>query len=67
MIGKNKERWEELCEQAVNEQDSTKLTELVRELTQLLEEKQQRLQRLASEVKRDVSLGRSHQGKALPS
>lgn len=60
MIGKNKERWEELCEQAVNEQDSTKMTELIRELAQLLEEKQQRIQRLSSEVKRDVRLANHH-------
>ena len=39
MIGKNKERWFELCERAVVEQDSTKLLELVREISDLLQQK----------------------------
>ncbi len=48
MIGQNKERWQELCEQAANEQDPQKLHELVREINQLLEEKQARLKGPAS-------------------
>jgi hypothetical protein len=43
VIGKNKERWRELCEQASVEQDPDKLLELVREINQLLEEKRTRL------------------------
>jgi len=43
MIGGNKERWRELCEQASIEQDSEKLLNLVREINRLLEEKQARL------------------------
>ena len=33
------ERWKELCEQASTEHDPVKLSELVREVTRLLEEK----------------------------
>ena len=43
MQGPVKERWQILCEQAANEQDSTKLVELIKEINRLLEEKQQRL------------------------
>lgn len=43
MIGRNKERWRELCEQASVEQDPEKLLNLVREINRLLEEKQARL------------------------
>jgi hypothetical protein len=34
-----KERWQELCELASTEKDSTKLLELVTEINQLLEKK----------------------------
>lgn len=43
MQGKTKERWLELCEQAANEQDPTKLLILVTEISRLLEEKQRRV------------------------
>jgi hypothetical protein len=43
MEGKNTERWMELCEQAAKEQDPHKLSELVRQISQILEEKEQRL------------------------
>jgi len=43
MIGKNKERWQELCELAEKEQDPDKLIALVKEINRLLEEKQARL------------------------
>ena len=43
MIGRNKEHWRELCEQASIEQDPEKLLNLVREINRLLEEKQARL------------------------
>jgi len=39
------ERWKELCELASREQDSKKLQELVKEINELLEAKQQRLDR----------------------
>jgi len=37
-----KERWLQLCEQATNEQDHEKLIALVKEITQLLEDKERR-------------------------
>jgi len=45
VIGKNKERWRELCEQASVEQNPDKLLELVREINRLLEEKKARIAR----------------------
>jgi len=43
VIGKNKERWEELCELATKEQDPQKLIELMKEIDRLLEIKLNRL------------------------
>lgn len=43
MIGKDKERWQELCEQAVKEQDGTKLMEIILEINELLKAKLKRL------------------------
>jgi hypothetical protein len=45
MQGEAGERWRELCQQAVVEQDSQKLLQLIREINQLLEAKDRRLQR----------------------
>jgi hypothetical protein len=45
MKGKRKERWQELCELAANEQDADKLSELVEEIDKMLQEKQDRLSR----------------------
>jgi hypothetical protein len=45
MIGQNRERWLELCEQAAAEQDPKKLSNLVTEIYRLLDEKRRRLQR----------------------
>ena len=45
MQGEAGERWRVLCEQAVVEQDSQKLLQLIREINQLLEAKDLRLQR----------------------
>jgi hypothetical protein len=45
MKGERKERWQELCELAANEQDADKLSELVDEIDRMLEEKQDRLRR----------------------
>jgi len=41
--GKTRERWHELCEQAVEEQDPAKMLELITEINQLLQEKEDRL------------------------
>lgn len=41
-----RERWMQLAEMAANEQDSQKLSELVREIDRLLAEKQSRLDAL---------------------
>jgi len=43
VIGKTKERWQELCELASKEQDPTKLIELMKEIERLLEIKLNRL------------------------
>jgi hypothetical protein len=43
MQGEKKERWLKLCEQAANEQDPNELLKLVREINDLLEEKERRL------------------------
>jgi hypothetical protein len=42
---KIRERWQELCEQAANEQDPTKVLEIVEEINRLLELKYPRLTR----------------------
>ena len=43
MQDKQKERWEELCEQASNEQDLMPLAELVAEIDRVLQEEQDSL------------------------
>ncbi|HEX3321094.1 MAG TPA: hypothetical protein VHR84_10355 [Terriglobales bacterium] len=43
MKGETRERWERLCELAADEQDHEKLLELVKEINDLLEAKEQRL------------------------
>ena len=43
MQGETGERWRKLCEQAAVEQDANKLMELIEEINQLLESKEQRL------------------------
>ena len=45
MQGKVKESWMQLCEQAAVEQDPRRLLELVQQINQMLEEKDQRLER----------------------
>jgi hypothetical protein len=37
-IGKNKEHWKELCEEAAHEQDPAKLVQLVKEIRDLLDD-----------------------------
>jgi small-conductance mechanosensitive channel len=44
--GDAKERWLQLCEQAAVEQDRDKLLQLMREISRLLEEKENRLSEL---------------------
>jgi hypothetical protein len=43
MIGKERECWRELCEQAADEYDPQKLHELVVEINRLLEERERQL------------------------
>jgi hypothetical protein len=45
--GKVKEQWMQLCEQAAVEQDSKKLMALIREITQMLDKKEERLHQLS--------------------
>jgi hypothetical protein len=42
---RDKERWEELCQQAAVEPDPKKLMGLVEEISRLLKEKEERLRR----------------------
>ncbi len=44
MQGEKRQRWEELCRMAVDEQDPDRLMQLVEQITTLLEEKEKRLQ-----------------------
>jgi hypothetical protein len=46
--GETEEPWRVLCEQAVTEQDSQRLIQLVAEINRLLVEKEQRLQKMRS-------------------
>jgi hypothetical protein len=43
MKGETSEPWRKLCEQAAAEQDPNRLMELIREINQLLESKEERL------------------------
>jgi len=43
MIGDNKERFQELCEQAAKEEDSAELLALVREINDLIDAKHNRI------------------------
>jgi hypothetical protein len=43
MKGERAERWHQLCSQAAQEQDPDRPMELIREINQLLGEKEQRL------------------------
>ena len=43
MKGERGERWQALCSQAAQEQDPDRLMELIREINELLKEKEQRL------------------------
>ena len=43
MIGDNKERWQELCEQAAREEDSAELLAIVGEINDLIDAKHNRI------------------------
>ena len=43
MIGENEERWRKLCEAAAKEQDSERLLAFVRQINQMLADKERRL------------------------
>jgi len=50
MKGETRERWQKLCEQAADEQDPGKLMELINEINQLLETKEEGLLREQQEA-----------------
>lgn len=52
MKGEKKEIWMHLCEQAAVEQDPGKLMELIKQINQLLEEKERRLKGNAQQNER---------------
>ncbi|MCU1270241.1 MAG: hypothetical protein JWN74_1535 [Acidobacteriaceae bacterium] len=52
MKGQKKEIWMQLCERAASEQDPDKLMELVKEINQLLEEKERRLKNTSADPNR---------------
>ena len=56
--GEKKERWIQLCELAASEQDSATLLKVVKEINNLLEEKEQRLQRQPEHCQVKGSIGR---------
>jgi hypothetical protein len=55
VIGETKERWRILCERAADEQDVNKLLELIREINDLLEAKEQRLRRAETPAPEDTA------------
>jgi hypothetical protein len=55
MHGEVRERWMELCAQAASEQDPERLMELVKEINDLLEEKEQRLGVLPAKLPANLS------------
>lgn len=48
MQGEKLERWQYLCQEAAIEQDPDRLMALTREINRLLDEKEERLQKLRS-------------------
>jgi hypothetical protein len=50
MQGEKKERWLELCAQAADEKDPQKLLALIKQISDLLEEKERRLGLLPPEA-----------------
>jgi hypothetical protein len=49
MKGERREHWQNLCALAAEEQDPQRLLELIREINELLEEKERRLQKQANQ------------------
>jgi hypothetical protein len=60
MQGEAGESWRELCEQAAVEQDAHKLLQLIREINELLEAKERRLQRQLAARRGAKSVCRHH-------
>ena len=50
MKGEKKEIWMQLCERAATEQDADKLMELIKQINDLLEEKERRLKGITKET-----------------
>jgi hypothetical protein len=48
--GEKKEIWMQLCERAATEQDADKLMELIKQINDLLEEKERRLKGITKET-----------------
>ena len=57
MKGEKKEIWMHLCEQAAVEQDPDKLMDLIKQINQLLEEKERRLKNESNRPNRDDQKG----------
>ena len=55
MKGEKREIWMHLCEQAAVEQDPDKLMDLIKQINQLLEEKERRLKGDSTGPDRDTS------------
>jgi hypothetical protein len=55
--GGKKEIWMHLCEQAAVEQDPDKLMDLIKQINQLLEEKERRLKNESNRPNRDDQKG----------
>lgn len=58
MQGKTREHWMELCEQAAAEQDSERLMKLIREIDEMLEQKELRLKGRRGESSQSEQNGR---------
>ena len=59
MKGERGERWHQLCGQAAEEQDPDRLMELIREINELPEVKEERLKRERRAEKRHAAEGGS--------
>ena len=57
MKGEKREIWMHLCEQAAVEQDPDKLMDLIKQINQLLEEKELRLKRKLNNSNSDLDEG----------
>jgi hypothetical protein len=56
-----RERWKVLCEQAANEQDAQRLMVLVAEITELLDEKQNRITQQMLRLRDDSAQEHQHE------